>query len=307
MIVLMNSVTKMCRRPRALLPGLAALLILAGALPAAAGSKRPAKPAELRKTLDKVERRIEKIEDALEDGKSSRVSTQLRLADEDLVQFLEDSGLESMLEMMARARQAVGDPKMKGAHEALRAIRAGMNPLSDYIVRRDAEVAYQAARRAVETGDVETYVKALHQLDSAVLAPLLMAHIKAAREAIAGGRAAMVGRNMEAGRNETEAARAAIEGLRLSAALSQAVFGLQIASEFIADGYGMAARDQLRGGGRALRQALEVAPKEYQEDLGRADEDVRGVLDRLDEPLPEDPDTLDSALETIKAVRTGQD
>jgi hypothetical protein len=305
MTALMNSITESYRRPPMLLPALAALLILACS-PAAAASKGPVKPAELRKALHKVEKRLQKIDDALEDGNSGRVSTLLRLADEDLVRVLDGSGLESLLEMMARARQAVGEPDMKGAHEALLAIRGGMNPLSDYIVRRDAEVAYQAARRAVETTDLEAYVEALHQLDSAILAPLLMARIKAARDAIAGGRAAMVGRNMEVGRSEAEAARLAIDGLRLSAALSQAVFGLQIAAEFIADGYAMAAREQLRAGGRALRQALRVAPEELLPDLKRAEEEVMGVLDRLSKPLPEDPGTLDGALEIVKTLRTGQ-
>jgi hypothetical protein len=133
-----------------------------------------------------------------------------------------------------------------------------------------------------------------------------MARIKAARDAIAGGRAAMVGRNMEVGRSEAEAARLAIDGLQLSAALSQAVFGLQIAAEFIADGYAMAAREQLRAGGRALRKALQVAPEELLPDLKRAEEEVMGVLDRLSKPLPEDPGTLDGALKTVKTMRTGQ-
>lgn len=306
MTALRNSITKVYRRPSSLLPALAGLLILVCAPVAAEGAKGSAKPAELRKTLHKVEKRLQKIEDALEDGKSGRVSTLLRLADEDLVRLLDGSGLESLLEMMARARQAVGEPDMKGAQEALLAIRGGMNPLSDYIVRRDAEVAYQAARRAVEKRDLDAYVEALHQLDSAILAPLLLARIEAARDAIASGRTAMVGRNMEAGRSEAEAARQAIDGLRLSAALSQAVFGLQIGAEFIADGYAMAAREQLRGGARALRMALQVAPEELLPDLRRAEEEVRGVLDRLSKPLPDDPGTLDGALETVKTLRTGQ-
>ncbi|HET6278769.1 MAG TPA: hypothetical protein VFG08_08300 [Candidatus Polarisedimenticolia bacterium] len=295
-------------RPRRtpLLPALAALLIFAGWPATADEAKDPVKPSELRKVLLKVEKRLLKIEEALEEGDSGQVSTLLRLADEDLVRFLDGSGLESLLAMLARARQAVGEPEMRGAQEALRAIRAGLNPLSDYVVRRDAEVAYLAASRAVATTDLTAYTEALRQLDAAILAPLLMGRIKQARDAFAGGRAAMVGRNMEAGRSEVEAARAAIEGLRLAAALSQAVFGLEIAAEFIAEGHGMAARDQLRGGARALREAVTVAPQELQADLRQADEDVWGILDRLAKPLPEDPGTLVGALEMVEALRTGQ-
>ncbi len=306
MIVSTSSITDVRHRPSFLLPALAALFILACVPAAAAKPKDALKPAELRKALQKVEKRLQKAEDALEDGKSGRASTLLRLADEDLVFFMNGSRLEPLLEMMARARQAVGEPEMKGAHEALLAIRAGMNPLSDYIMRRDAEVAYRAARRAAEEADLEAYVKALHGLDTALLAPLLMARITTARGAIAGGRAAMVGQDMEAGRSETKAARTAIHGLRLAAALSQVVFGLQIASEFIADGYPMAAREQLRQGGRALRQAIKVAPEKLQADLRQAEGDVKGVMDRLSKPLPEDPETLAGALAEMKTLRLGQ-
>lgn len=302
----MSSITEPRRRPPGLLPALAALLIFAGAPPAAARSDDPLKPAELRKILQKAEKRMLKIEDALEDGDSGRAGTLLRLADEDLVRFMDGSGLESLLEMMARARQAVGEPDMQGAQEALLAIRAGLDPLSDYIVRRDAEVACHAARRAVEASDLDAYTEALHDLDSALLAPLLMARITAARDAIAGGRTAMVGRDIEAGRSQTESARAAIDGLWFAAAISQAVFGLEITSEFIADGFGAAARDHLRGGERALRRAVAVAPEDLQGDLQRADEVVDGVLDRLSRPLPEDSEALDGALAIVKSIRTGQ-
>lgn len=301
----MSSNTENRRWRAPLLQALAALLMFAG-LPAAGESSDAVKPSELRKVLQKVEKRLLRIEDALQDGDSGRASTLLRLADEELVRFLDGTGLESLLAMLARARQAVGEPEMRGAQEALRAIRAGLNPLSDYVVRRDAEVAYLAASRAVATTDLDAYAEALRQLDTAILAPLLMGRIKEARDAFAGGRAAMVGRNMEAGRSELEAARAAIEGLRLAAALSQAVFGMEIAAEFIAEGHGMAARDQLRGGARALREAVAVAPQELQADLRQADEDVWGILDRLAKPLPEDPGTLIGALETVEALRTGQ-
>jgi len=302
----MSLITEPRFRPRVLLPALAALLMFAGALPAAARSNDLLKPTELRKLLQKVEKRLEKIEDAMEDGESGRAGTLLRLADEDLVRFTAGSGLESLLEMMARARQAVGEPEMKGAREALQAIREGLDPLSDYIVRRDAEVACHAARRAVETSDLDAYTGALHDLDSALLAPVLMARITAARDAIAGGRTAMVGRNMEAGRSQAESARKAIEGLRFAAAVSQAVFNLEITSEFIADGYGVAARDHLRGGERALRTAVAVAQGDLQADLQRADEVVKGILDRLSSPLPEDPGALEGALSIVKTIRTGQ-
>lgn len=306
MIASMNSTTNASCRSPTHLTGLAALILLACAPAAAAGSKDTARPAELRKVLQKVEKRIEKAGEAMEDGNSSRGSTLLRLADEDLSLFLDGSGLERLLETMARARQAAGEPDLQGAHQALLAIRAGMNTLADYIVRRDAEVAYQAARRAAEVADRDAYVEALHQLDSAILAPLLMARITTARDAIAGGRAAMVRRNMEMGRGEVETARAALDGLRLAAALSQAVFGLQIASEFIADGHAMAAREQLRDGGRALRQALEVAPDDLLADLRRVEEEVMVILDRLSKPQPEDPGTLEEALKRVQALRTGQ-
>ena len=46
----------------------------------------------LRKVLLKVEKRLLKIEEALEEGDSGQVSTLLRLADEDLVRFLEAEG-----------------------------------------------------------------------------------------------------------------------------------------------------------------------------------------------------------------------
>ncbi len=306
MIVSMSSITDVRYGPSFLLLVLAPLFILSCAPAAAAKPKDALKPAELRKVLQKAEKRLQKAEDALEHGKSGRVSTLLRLADEELVLFLNGSRLEPLLEMMARARQAVGEAEMKGAHEALLAIRAGMYPLSDYIVRRDAEVAYRAARRAAEEADLDAYTEALHELDSALLAPLLMARITTARGAIAGGRAAMVGRNMEVGRRETEVARTAIHGLRLAAALSQAVFGLQIASEFIADGHAMAARELLRQGGRAVRRALELAPQEMQADLRQVEGDVKGVLSRLSKPLAEDPGTLTGALAVVKALRLGQ-
>jgi hypothetical protein len=306
MIASMSSTTEP-RRGRSALPlGLVSILILAPFPDTTARAAEILKPAALRKAVQKIEERLLEADAALEDGKGGRAGNLLRLAGDELAAFLDGSGLEGLLEMMARARQAVGEPEMRGAREALVAIRAGMNPLSDYVVRRDAEVAYQAARRAADEGNDEAYAGALHALDAAVLAPLLMARVEAARSGIAAARAASAARRLEVARSGAAAAIAAIRGLRLAAALSQALFGLQIASEFIADGHALAARDQLRQAGRALRAALDAAPQDLRAELARAEETVMGVLDRLSRPDPGDPAALAGALEVVKSLRTAQ-
>src|SRR5438552_3670364 len=83
---------------------------------------------------------------------------------------------------------------------------------------------------AAEAGDATACAAALDRFAASILAPVLSARLREARQAIGRARTAMVRNDMAMGRTEVGAARRALDGLRYAGALSRALFALQIGS-----------------------------------------------------------------------------
>ncbi len=268
-----------------------------------ADDQKLASPAELRTILKKVGKRMFKAEDALRGRDPGRVSNILQRIDEGMAAFQKGAGLLGLLEALDRGREAAGAQDRSAADAALLAIRPPMTALADYTVRRDAEVAYRAARQAATGGEFDAFLDRLAEFTAAVRPRTLMARVVEMRQAIARARGAMVRSDMPDGRAEVAAARAALNGLHYLGALSRALFELQIASEFMADRVPIAAREQLRRGMRELRAAIRVAPEEAGSEL-EASRDVLDLIQkRINKPHPDDAGSLETITGSLAALR----
>lgn len=297
--------------------GIAAVLLLAmalasipagvaAALPGGEGSTTAAHPRELRDSLEKAEKFLGKAERALSNRNPGRVSTLLRGADEALSRLERQSGLEPLVETLAAARTAAMARDPEGADAAIRRARSLMPALADYTVTRQAEIAFRAARTAFAAADPDGQLEALDKMESAILAPILLAHLRSAREAISRGRAAMVRRDMSIGEEEVTAAQRSLGALRYAGSLSRALFALRMGSELLADGVGVAARDHVRKGIREVRDAIELAPDGQLDDLKSARDELEDVWRRMSRPKPEDAERLASIALTMESVRGEQ-
>jgi hypothetical protein len=146
----------------------------------------------------------------------------------------------------------------------------------------------------------------MDRLEAAVLAPILLARIHQAREAIARGRAAMVRRDMKGGAAEVAAARGALEGLRYAGAMSRATFHLDVGSELLRGGALLAARDQTQRALRDLRLALDAGPEEDRAELRQISDEVRGIWRRMGRVVGGDDARLEAAGRRVDALRRRQ-
>jgi hypothetical protein len=269
-------------------------------------SATPVHPRELRDSLEKAEKYLGKAERALSRRNPGRVSTLLRGADEALSRLERQSGLEPLVEVLTAARTAATARDLEAADAAMRRARALMPALADYTVTRQAEIAFRAARSAVAAADRDRHIEAIGQMESAILAPTLLAHLRSAREAISRGRAAMVRRDVSIGKEELAAARRSLGALRYAGALSRALFALRMGSELLADGVGVATREHVRKGLREMRAAIELAPKERLDDLKSARDELEAVWGRMSRPKPEDAEKLDAIARAVESARRDQ-
>ncbi len=286
----------------------AAILLLAAAM--AGASARPAcaagRPADLRDSLERAGKALGKAEDALRGKDPGRVSLLLRRADEHLARFQEMSGLETLLAALESGRAAARDGRPAAAGAAVQRARMVVPGLADFAVTRQAEAAGRAALGAAERQDGPGCLKALGDLEVAVLPAVLLARVREAREAIARGRTAMVRRDMQAGLSEAAAARRALDGLTYAGTLSRALFALTVGSELLAERASLAARDQIQKALRDLKLAVELAPEPRRGVLQAAREEVLAVWKRINRPLDGDAAKLLEIAGTLGTLRSEQ-
>ena len=267
----MSSATEPRRFRLAPVPAVAVVLIvvLAPAAPAALVSAKPAAdrpgparatPAELRSSLEKADKALGQAEKSVRGTDPGKVSLLLARADEELTRFQERSALLGLQRAFEDARRAARSSDMTAAGAAVHRARDLMGAVSDFTVLRQAAEASRAAQRAADSMDGPELLEALDRFESAVLAPVLLARLREAREAISRGRLAMVRRDMKEGRTQIAAARRAVSGLEYAGALSRASFSLTIGAELLASDSVIAGRDQVQRAARDLRRAVEAAP-----------------------------------------------
>ena len=228
--------------------------------PPRAPAARPATPAELRSTLQRAQKALARAEDAARGKDPGEVSLHLLRTDEFLERFQSGSGLEALAAALQAARAAADGSDLTAAGAAVRRARDLMTPVSEYTVLRQGVEAGHAAQRAAGAFDRPEFLAALDRLEKATLAPVLLARLKEAREGISRARLAMVKRDMEGGRAQVAAARAACDGIEYAGALSRASFALSVGAELLASNSVIAGRDQIQKATRELRRAAEVAP-----------------------------------------------
>jgi hypothetical protein len=221
---------------------------------------RPATPAELRSVLQRALKALARAEDATRGKDPGEVSLLLLRTDEYLERFQSGSGLEALAAALQAAHAAADGSDLTAAGAAVRRARDLMTPVSEYTVLRQGVEAGHAAQRAAGALDRPEFLAALDRLEKATLAPVLLARLKEARDGTSRARLAMVKHDMEGGRAQVAAARAACQGLEYAGALSRASFALSVGSELLASKSVIAGRDQIQKATRELRRAAEVAP-----------------------------------------------
>lgn len=290
--------------------GFAAAVILSAALhaalPAAWSASPPASAADLRDSLEKAERALEKAEGAVRGKDAGRVSLLLHRADEELASFEASSGLADLIRILEDGRSAARGGNLVAAGEAVQRARALSPLLSDYTVTRQAEEASRAALGAVRGAQAPVFLEALDRFEAAILPRVLVARIGEARKAIAQGRTALVRRDMKAGAAEVAAAKRSIDGLHYAAALSRARFAMSIGSELLASRASLAARDQIQKALRDLELAIELAPGERRAALEEARRAALEIWRRVNRPLEGDPQKLEEVSRTIEELRKQQ-
>jgi hypothetical protein len=284
---------------------LAATLLLGLALaPAAPAAAPTAGPTDLRELLGKGEKALGRAEDAAHGKDAGRVSLLLQRAGALLDEFRAATRLQDLQAALEEARARTGSGDLPGAAAAVRRARGLLPALADYVVTREAEVAYRAALGAAEEGDAALCRQAIERLEGAILAPVLLARLDEARKGIERARAAMVRRDMAAGRTEIAAARRALEGLHYCGALSRAQFALRIGSELLRDGTSLAARDQVQKASRDLRLAASLAPEPRREALEQARERLLEVWRRINRPQTGDAKRLEELGHQVESIRS---
>lgn len=235
--------------------GLLALVL--GSFPTEAAT-----PAGLRSILEKADNALGQAERAVQGKDPGKVSLLLQRADELLASFQESSGLERLVKALDDGRAAARGSDMVAAGEAVRRASGLMSAVTDYVVLRQAAETSRSALRAADAQDGPAFLQALDRFDSSILAPVLLARLREAREAIARARQAMVRNNMQDGRARIAEARRAMNGLAYAGAVSRASYSLAIGAELLESDSVIAARDQLQKALRDLKTAAAVGPDE---------------------------------------------
>jgi len=298
-----------------LLAGLAAAAAPAAATSAPAAASRPAAerppaerltPAELRSSLEKADKFLRQAERSVRGTDPGKVSLLLARADEELTRFQEGSGLLALQRAFEEARRAARASDMTAAGAAVRRARDLMGSVSEFTVLRQTEEASRAAQHAADSMDGPELLEALERFEAAVLAPVLLARLREAREAIGRARQAMVRRNMQDGRAQIAAARRALDGLGYAGALSRASFSLTIGAELLASSSVIAGRDQVLKASRELRRAAEVAPDETRAALEQARLEAGAIWKRSGHASREAGAQLADLAKKVEAIRRQQ-
>lgn len=281
-----------------------ALGLALGTAGAAAGAVPPVEsPADLQRALDKAEKTLGKTEGAVRGKDPGRVSLLLQRLDEELADFEEASRFQAMIAAIQGARTAVRSGDLKSAEVALLTARRIYPALSDYAVVRLAEESSRAALRAAQEGDATLCLQSIDRFDGSIRTPILQKRLQEARAAVGRARTMMVRRDMAAGTTAVAAIRSALDGLKYAGALSRALFGIQVGSEFLAQGALIAARDHVQRALREIRTAVEIGPKAQGPELGDAEAKVEEVWRRISRPQAGDASKLHEAERTIESLR----
>jgi hypothetical protein len=116
----------------------------------------------------------------------------------------------------------------------------------------------------------------------------------------------MVKHDMEGGRAQVAAARAACEGIEYAGALSRASFALSIGSELLASRSVIAGRDQIQKATRELRRAAEVAPDPQRALLDQARAEAAEVWKRSAKASAVEAPKLADIARRVETIRLEQ-
>jgi hypothetical protein len=258
---------------------------------------------QLRDRFEKIQKGLDKAQDATGGTDAGRVSLLLQRADELILEFESGSGLDTVIAALAASRAAAAQGDYGAARADLRRGRESLRSLSDYSVARPLEVAYRSADQALEDQDPQAFAAAIDRLEATVLPRYLHDRLADARTAIARARQAMVRRDMKTGRKEVDAARIALGRLDYASALSQARYACIIGAELAQQNAFLVAREQVQDALRQMTRALRRAPAADVDPLNEAQAAVNEVWRRLSKPQPGDPDKVARAADTLETLR----
>jgi hypothetical protein len=275
-------------------------------VPWPASSAAAMTPSALRSTLDKTDRTIAQAEKAVTGKDPGKVSLYLARVDELLVSFQDDTRLADLAKSFDQARASARASEWPGAASAVRRGSALMTPLSDYVVLRQAAESSRAALQAADAHDLTAFLDSVDRFDASILAPVMLARVREAREAIGKARQAMVHNNMPDGQKRIGEVRRAMNGLFHAGALSRAVFALSIGAEMLETGSAISAKDQLQRALRDLKLAADTGPQEVRPTLEETRTTTADIWKRVSRATPDDAKRTAELARTVDAIRLKQ-
>lgn len=303
----MNSITDPGSRGEAI--GRAIAISLAVALlpaPLPPPSAATLTPSALRSILEKTDKTLAQAEKTVKGKDPGKVSLYLARVDELLVSFQEGARLAELAKSFDEARAAAGAEEWTRAASAVRRASALMNPLSDYVVLRQSAESSRAALLAADSHDLAGFQKSLDRFDASILAPVMLARVREARDAIGRARQAMVYNNMPNGQARIGEVRRALSGLFHAGALSRSVFALAIGAEMLEAGSIISAKDQLQRALRDLKLAAETGPQEVRPALEEARATTSDIWKRASRATPDDVKRTAELARGVDAIRLKQ-
>lgn len=263
-------------------------------------------PSALRSILDKADHTLSQAEKAVQGKDPGKVSMYLARVDELLVSFQEEAGLAELAGSFDEARAAASASEWPRATSAVRRASALMGPLSDYVVLRQAAESSRAALSAAGAHDLTAFLESLDRFDASILAQVMLARVREARDAIARARQAMVHNSMPDGKKRIAEIRRALSGLFHAGALSRVVFALSIGAEMLEGGSVISAKDQLQRALRDLKLAAETAPEEVRPTLEQTRATTADIWKRASRSTPDDVKRVAELARTVDAIRLKQ-
>jgi len=285
---------------------LAAALVAFFLLAPGSRATAAATPSRLRSIVDDASKALGQAERAVEGRDPGKVSLLLQRVDELLVSFQQASGLEALVKAFDEGRTAARGSDMAAAAAAVRKASGLMSAVTDYVVLRQAAETSRSALRAADVQDGPAFLEALDRFDSSILAPVLLARVRDARDAVARARQAMVRNNMPDGRARIADARRAMNGLAYAGALSRASFSLAMGAELLESRSVIAARDQLQKALRDLKLAAQVGPDDSRPALEEARARTVEIWKRSGHAAEGDASRLSDLVRKVDAIRLQQ-
>jgi len=282
---------------------LAAALVAFFLLAPGSRATAAATPSRLRSIVDDASKALGQAERAVEGRDPGKVSLLLQRVDELLVSFQQASGLEALVKAFDEGRTAARGSDMAAA---VRKASGLMSAVTDYVVLRQAAETSRSALRAADVQDGPAFLEALDRFDSSILAPVLLARVRDARDAVARARQAMVRNNMPDGRARIADARRAMNGLAYAGALSRASFSLAMGAELLESRSVIAARDQLQKALRDLKLAAQVGPDDSRPALEEARAQTVEIWKRSGHAAEGDAGRLSDLVRKVDAIRLQQ-